>query len=219
MRRKLVWFVIVVLVAWWGYGHFSDTKKSHGSAIQITQVSVGRQDVPVLLSLPGIVVAYESASIKPQIDSQITAVSVHEGDAVVAGQLLFQLDDRALKAQIKQLEISVQKEKAQLESTRLEYERLQKLKESKAVLPADLENAKAAYRKKFAVFNATQANLESAYAELPYCKITTPIAGRAGAINGRVGSIVKATDTAALVTISGIHPIHVQFAIPQHDYE
>ncbi len=221
MRWKIIGGIAALAIAWWAYGAFfsgADKNKPQAPAVKIVQAKVTRQDVPVSISVPGNVIAYETVSIKSRIDSQITAVKFNDGDAVTAGQVLFQLDDRSLRAQIKQLEASVQKEKAQLEYARLQYERSQKLVETQSVSQAALDNNRAAYRSQLAVVNSIQASLENTRVQLSYCTITAPISGRAGTINVTLGNSVKAND-ATFVTINRISPIRVQFAIPERYYE
>ena len=47
-----------------------------------------------------------------------------------------------------------------------------------------------------------------------FCHITAPVDGIAGGLQSYVGNVVKAPDD-TLVTINQIHPIYVQFAIPE----
>ena len=220
--RWIIGLVVAALLGWWGYGAFfsnDNVKKTNAPTVKISEAIAKRQDVPIAVSVPGNVVAYETVSIKSRIDSQIVAVKFHDGDAVQAGQILFLLDDRALRAQLKQLEASVQKEKAQLVNTRLQYERAQKLVETQSVSQAALDNSQAAYRSQQAVVNSIEASLENTRVQLSYCTITAPISGRAGTINVTLGNSVKANDTQAFVTINRISPIRVQFAIPERYYE
>ncbi|NBX03825.1 MAG: efflux RND transporter periplasmic adaptor subunit, partial [Alphaproteobacteria bacterium] len=157
-------------------------------------------------------------NIKSRVDSQIVDVLFHDGDNVKQGQTLFKLDDRALLAQMKQLEANVQKEKAQLENDRLQYQRSQKLIATKAVSQSQLDTTKAAYESQTANVSATQASLDNTRVLLSYTAITAPISGRAGTINVTRGNNVKANDAQALVTINRVQPIRVQFAIPERYY-
>src|SRR5207253_2158436 len=134
------------------------------------------------------------------------------------GQVMFDLDDRAIKAQIEQLEAALQKEKAQLINTDLQYQRTLKLIKTHVVAQAQVDDAKAAYEGQLAQVNAAKANLDNARVQLTYATIKAPISGRTGTINVTRGNNVKANDTQALVTINQITPIRVQFAIPQRYY-
>jgi multidrug efflux system membrane fusion protein len=217
--RAILLLAITILAAWWGIIKFSggNKNKEPAPAIKVSVADVIRKDMPVSLSLPGNVVAYETVAVRSRIDSQVTEVKFADGDAVTQRQVLFILDDRSLKAQIKQLEANLQKEKSQLENTRLQYERAKNLILSKFVSQSQLDDAKAAFNAQLAVMEAAQANLDNTRVLLSYSTITAPISGRAGTINVTQGNNVKAND-ATMVTINQVKPIRVQVAVPENYY-
>lgn len=223
MRLKwIVTLVVAALAVWAAYGFFLEGNgkgKDKAPAVKVTLAPVLRQDVPLTVQLPGNVIAYETVSIKSRVDSQVTEVAFHDGDAVQQGQVLFKLDDRSIKAQISQMQADLQKQKAQLVANKLAFDRTKALIESKAVSPAQFDADKAAYESQLAAVASAQANLDNANVMLSYCVITAPITGRAGTINVTLGNNVKANDTQALVTINRVSPIRVQFAIPERYYE
>ncbi len=204
---------------WWTHGNSGSGNSGGAGAVRVSIATAERQDVPQRTSLVGTVVAYETVAVKSRLDSQITGVLFKDGDYVKEGQVLFELDDRWIKGQVKELEAAVQKEKAQLVNVRLQYERAQKLVKSNTVSQAQLDNARAAYEAQLAQVNSAQASRDSASVQLTYTIITAPISGRAGTINVTRGNTVKANDTQALVTINQVQPIRVQFAIPQRYYD
>jgi len=221
LKNKALYAVLVLaLIAWKTFTHFTAEKpKDAAPSVRVSVANAIRQDVPAELSLVGTVVAHETVAVKSRLDSQIVDVLFKDGENVKEGQVLFQLDDRALVSQKKELEAELQKEKAQLINTRLQYERAQKLVKSNTVSQSQMDQARANYEAQLAQVGATQANLDSTQVQLSYAKITAPISGRAGTINVTRGNNVKANDTAALVTINQVSPIRVQFAIPQRYYD
>ena len=218
------WIILIAVIAA-GYGAYiyisasGADKAKEVPAAHVSVAPVTRADVPLVISLVGNVIAYETVAIKSRLDSQIVDVKFHDGDNVTQGQVLFQLDDRSLNAQIKQLEADVSKEKAQLENAHLQYERTLALISTKAVSQAQVDNAKATYSAQAATVTATQANLDNTRVLSSYTTITAPITGRAGTINVTRGNNVKANDTQALVTINQVQPIRVQFALAEKYYE
>jgi len=224
--RKLLrnkWFYLVVLalaLAWWWLGGSGSATKAPAGAVSVTAAPVTRHDVPVQVALVGNVVAYETVAVKSRLDSQqIVAVPFHDGDYVKEGQVLFKLDDRAIRADIKQFEAALNKEKATLINDKLQYERMEKLVGNHVVSQMQFDDAKAAYDSQVAQVGVAQANLDNARVQLTYTTITAPISGRTGTINVTRGNNVKANDTQALVTINRISPIRLQFSIPQRYYE
>jgi RND family efflux transporter MFP subunit len=220
--RKIILLVVAtaaLALVWWKAGGESKDAKPVIAAIKVSVASAERRDVPVSVSLAGNVVAYETVAIKSRMDSQIVDVKFKDGEAVKEGQVLFLLDDRALKARFNQLTANVEKEKAQLKNARLQYERAQELVKNNFVSQAALDAAQAEYRSQLALVNSIKAQLDNTKVELSYCTITAPISGRAGTINVTLGNNVKANDAAPLVTINQISPIRVQFAIPERYYD
>src|SRR5262249_52901719 len=66
-----------------------------------------------------------------------------------------------------------------------------------------------------ATVNADRAAVENAKVQLDYATITAPISGRTGLLQVHPGNLVRAQDTAAIVTINRITPVYVSFAIPE----
>lgn len=220
LQNKWTYIAAGAAVAlWFGFGYSSGKDESNRS--EVVNVSVAkslRQDVPIRIPLVGTVVALESVVVKSRIDSQVIKVLFKDGDYVQEGQPLFELDDRAIKAQLSELQASVAKEKAQLVNLQRQYERAQKLLKTNVVSQAQVDEAKASYEAQLAQVEAAQATLDNAAVSLTYTTIHAPIGGRTGTINVTRGNNVKANDTQGLVTINRIDPIRVQFAIPQRYY-
>src|SRR6266446_6622692 len=57
--------------------------------------------------------------------------------------------------------------------------------------------------------------LDNATLNLEYCTIRSPIDGYPGKIQIQMGNLVKANDTLALVVINQVHPIYVNFSVPE----
>lgn len=80
---------------------------------------------------------------------------------------------------------------------------------------AAVESARANLQNAQAAVSAADAEVENAKVQLSYASIYAPSEGRLGKLNVNQGNLVKENDTNALVTISQIRPIYVEFSIPQ----
>jgi len=221
--RKLVVIVILGVLVWWAYHHFAAPADKPAApkapAVKVSVAPAKRANVPLTLQLAGNVIPYETVAVKSRLDSVVTEVAFHDGDHVAQGQVLFKLDDRSLKAQLSQLQATVQKEQAQLADLKLQFERAKLLVVNKAIAQAAYDTANAAYISQQAAVSEAQATLDNTKVLLSYTTITAPIEGRAGTINVTLGNNVKANDAQALVTINRVTPIRAQFAIPERYYE
>jgi len=169
-------------------------------------------------------------------------VSIHEGDNVKKGDLLFTIDPRQLDAQVNQAEANLAHDNAALHQAqanlrrdvsqekfaRLQAQRYAQLFERKAVSKQEAEQFQtdadmrhetvaadeAAIETAKAAAAADQAALDSAKVQLGYTRIYSPVDGRTGNLNVKEGNVVKATDV-ELITILRLEPIYVTFAIPE----
>lgn len=219
--KKMPLLLAAALLAgiWWYSTGTGKDKQSAQSAVNVTLATVTQQDIPILVHLVGNVVAYETVALKSRLDSQVKEVLFKNGDNVEEGQTLFELDDRQVRAQIAQFTASLSREKAQLVNAELQYTRAQQLRKTQVVAQAQVDEAKAMFEAQQALVGAAQANLENAEILLSYTHVTAPISGRTGTINVTRGNTVKANDTTPLVVINQIRPIRVQTSIPERYYE
>lgn len=98
------------------------------------------------------------------------------------------------------------------------------LRQTVAASRAAVENTRAGIRASRAAVESARAAVgvsgaavESARLNLEYCAIRSPMEGRTGSLVIQKGNIVKANDTVPLVVIHQIHPIYVNFSVPEQD--
>ncbi|MEK0178342.1 efflux RND transporter periplasmic adaptor subunit [Microcoleus anatoxicus] len=85
------------------------------------------------------------------------------------------------------------------------------IQNAEAVVKGDL----AAIQNAEAVVKADEGSLKNAEALLSYTKIYAPMAGLAGDILVTEGNVVQPSNNTALVKISQINPIQVEFSVPE----
>lgn len=216
LKNKRLWIAALVAAAgWWWFSGNSAGDGNKKPPVPVRVATAEQKDVPLALKNVGTVVTNDSVAVKSRIDSQVMEVTFKDGDYVEKGALLFLLDDRTLKARLNELEANVERDKAQLNNLRLQYERMQSLTGKNFESQAALDNAKAAYDAARASAGASEAAMENIKVQLEYTRITAPISGRTGTINITVGNTVKANDTQPMVTINQVKPIRVQVSLPQ----
>jgi len=175
-----------------------------------------KMTVPFVARAPGLVIPSETVAVHSRIDSQVMEVHFKEGDMVDAGQLLFTLDDRAVNADFKRQQATLDTLQAELNNARRQFERARKLAAGGFESTAELDKARADFEGAEARTAATRAEIERLQVMIGYARITAAIKGRAGAITATVGNTVKANDAAEpLVVINSVSPILVRFGLPQ----
>ena len=166
------------------------------------------------LTVLGTVTPLQSVAVRPRVDGQITAVLFHEGDTVRAGQPLFRLDDRAVRATMAQNHATLASAQATREQAAADLKRSQALIASGFVSKATIEVKQAAADTAAASIAGAQAAIKAAETSLSYLVVRAPVAGRTGEINFKVGATVRIADAQPLVTVNQLSPILVRFAVP-----
>ncbi|MBM3468846.1 MAG: efflux RND transporter periplasmic adaptor subunit [Alphaproteobacteria bacterium] len=187
--------------------------------IPVKVASITRQNVENTLNILGTVRPFEMVAIKSRIDSQIMHVGFQNGENVQVGDTLFVLDDRVLKAQLRQLTADLGRYKAELDRATRQLQRDKKLSTSGYSSQATFDASKSTYETALANIDSTEAQIENIKTQLDFTVIKAPISGRVGTINVTLGNTVKANDTLPLVIINHMSPIGVKAPVPQRYYQ
>ena len=214
--KRLLVLVLVLLIAGGTAKYFWPVEKPEVKA-QVQTVStfvVQQKDFPVVVDSTGSTVAVNVVDIRPQVTNVVSKVHIKDGQMVKAGDVLFSLDDRADRA-------NFEKAKAAADDAQRQYERSVELLRQNFISQGAVDTAKANAQATLAAANAAQAALS-------YDTIRSPITGRAGIINVFVGALVQPGNTVststtatatttqgAMVTITQLDPINVQFTVPE----
>ena len=192
----------------------AEAKKS-APAVPVLVGKVVQKTMPLRLHAIGNVETVASVAIKSRVDGQIIATQVRDGQDVVRGALLFQLDPKPFQAQLEQAQANLAHDEAQLEYLRGQEQRYQDLLKQNFVSREGYAQVAANFHGAQASVNADKAAIEQARINLGYTTIRSPINGRAGKVMLTEGNMVKANDTVALVVINQIAPIYVSVAVPE----
>ncbi|MFD2249835.1 multidrug efflux system membrane fusion protein [Pseudochelatococcus lubricantis] len=227
-RRRGRWIVGILLLAIAGGGYAMRDRLIPGkplpakaattpATIPITAVLAASRDLPISRSGLGTVTPLNQVDVKVRVDGQIQKIAFTEGQDVKAGDLLAEVDPRPYQAQLAQAQATLQKDMAQLANSRKEEGRATRLSTLGAGSSQASDTAKAQVAINEALIAGDQAAIDTAKLNLAFATVTAPIAGRAGLKQANEGAIIHANDAAGLVTITQLHPIAVQFSLPQDD--
>jgi multidrug efflux system membrane fusion protein len=184
-------------------------------AIPVTVATVAQQLVPFRIQAIGNVEAYSTVAVKARVDGQIVEVGFKEGEEVRKGQVLFKIDPRPYEAALRQAEANALRDTAASEQARSQERRYQDLLEKNFVSKEAYAQIRTNATTAEATARASQAVLDNAKLNVEYCTIIAPIEGYAGKIQIQLGNLVKANDVNPLVVVNQVHPIYVNFAVPE----
>jgi multidrug efflux system membrane fusion protein len=224
MRRVLPAVLLIALLGsvYYFRGLFFD-KGDAGSVRAAASQPVMVDDVvamsaPIQVTAIGSVQAIATVMVKSRIDGQIAQVHFKEGQEVKEGDLLFTLDDRALRAQLAQIEATLERDRASLQRAKLEVTRQSGLANRGVASAQKFEDVETSLAVLEATVRADEAAVENAHVNLDYASILAPIDGRTGSVTLKKGNLVKATELSSqipLVTISQLRPIYASFTVPE----
>ena len=182
----------------------------------VTVARAVAQDVPVYIDAVGKTVAREVVSVQPQVSGRITQIHFADGANVKIGDLLFTIDPRPYQAQLNQAEANVAQAEAALSLAKVNFARVEKVNDPRAVSRQDFDARKSAVETAEATLKQNRAAVENARLNLEYCTIRSPINGRAGQRAVDVGNVVSANNGSLLV-IQRLDPIYADFTVTESE--
>ena len=168
--------------------------------VAVKVVTLSPQSVSITTDLPGRMVPYRVADIRPQVSGVILKRMFVEGTDVKENQQLYQIDPALYQA-------AYDSAAATAESARLQAERYKPLAEANAVSKQDYDNAVATAAQ-------NKASAETAHINLVYTRLLSPISGRIGRSSVTEGALVTANQATALATVQQLDPIYVDVTQP-----
>lgn len=225
LRAVLISFLLSA--AFTGCRH--EAQDVHASAtvtgLQIAEVRAAQ--ISDAAPIVGTVEAKESASLSAQVIGRVTAVLVHEGEAVRAGQVLVRIDDAQARAGVDHAQSSVAAAEHYLDAAKSQaalaastLARYQVLREQKSVSPQEFDEVSRRSEEASAQLAAAQANLEAQKASAGsagtlagYSTITAPFAGLVTARHVDPGAL--ASPGVALVDIDRAGPLQLVVSVDE----
>ena len=197
-----------------------DAKGGGPRSASIVSATATTADFPIRRYAIGFVSSPSVVNINARVSSQIVSIDVKDGQMVKPGDVLFQLDDRALKAQLAKDQAQLTKDQAMLVSAQADLQRAKDLVAKQAGTQQTYDQALAAQKAAAATIDADKATIEADTVQLSYATITAPISGRLGAVNVSVGDLVTTSNgnsgnSTPLVTITQMDPLQVNFTLPE----
>ena len=185
--------------------------------IPVIAATVAQEDVPIYLDGLGTVTAFNTVTVKPQVEGRLDKVVFREGQEVKKGDLLAQIDPRPFRAKLHQAEAALARDRALLRGHKLALDRFLALQKDGLATQTQVDDARAAADQDTATLQSDQALIEGARLDVDYARITAPADGVTGVRLIDAGNVVRAGDTTGLVVIAEVDPIAVLFTLPQDD--
>jgi membrane fusion protein, multidrug efflux system len=181
--------------------------------VPVSVESARREATPIYLSAIGTVQAFNTVSVKTQVDGQITKVLFQEGQDVKAGDTLAIIDPRRYQARLDQQIAMRMRDEALLKGAQLDFDRYVELVRKGYASQQQVDQQEAQVGQyKGSVLN-DEAQIEYARTQLGFTNIDSPIDGRVGIRQVDIGNFVRAAEGATIVVITQLRPISVIFTV------
>lgn len=157
-------------------------------AITVRSIEVRAEPLRVTITAVGTVEPENRVVVAAQEAGLVTALHVREGDTVAAGEVVVELDDRELRAQLAE-------ERARLVEAEAQWGRASQLIADGLITQADADSAKATYQ-------VSKARVEALETRLSFTQVTAPVAGVVTVRHVELGDLVAA-NTAVVELAAG----------------
>jgi RND family efflux transporter MFP subunit len=165
---------------------------------------------------PGTVAALNQNDLRAQVTGYINGIYFKDGEHVVQGQKLYDIDKQQYQASLDQAIANLNVTKANLAKAQQDADRYAGLLKQDAVAKqvydhavADLESAKMQ-------MEAANSSVRNAQTTVKYSTIYAPFTGTIGISQVKIGALVTANQT-LLNTISSDDPMAVDLAVDQRE--
>ena len=223
--------VALAIVA--GVVAFSVTRDSR-NRVPVQIQKVGRRDLLSVVSASGEVKPKRFVDVSANVSGRITQLLVKEGDAVRRGQVLARIDSTRLAAGERQSAAAVQaagadaeRAEADLEASRLSYERSKKMHAETLISDQAFEQAQAELKRKEAALNALRrrvaqqaAGLESNRDDLEKTIVVSPMDGMVTSLKKEEGEVVigaQSFQPTVIMTVGDLSSFEVEVMVDETD--
>lgn len=180
--------------------------------VAVIQVAPGA--LAIADELPGRVVAFRVAEIRPQVGGIIQRRMFEQGSEVRAGQPLFQINPSTFTADANTAAATLRRSQATYNRAQTQAGRLKPLVEADAISRQSYDDAVAARNEAAADVAQNQAALQRRKIDVGYATVRSPITGRIDQANMTEGALAVAGDAAPLATVQQIDRVYVDVRQP-----
>lgn len=219
MKKKLIIILGVVVVGGGLYALNASQSGEKGRSVLTESVFSGA--IEQVVAATGRVVPPTEVKISANISGRITNIAVKEGDAVIKGQLLVQLDRDRYKFAVRKARASKNEAGARLKTAQLDWDRKQELYTRKLISTQEYDDSQARHETARYALEQMVANLQQVDDNLDECTIHSPIDGIVTNLTAKQGeNVVIGTMNnpgTVIMTVSDLSVIEIEAEVDETD--
>ncbi len=179
---SLAAIVVLLLMIAWMAGLLGEKIQPGTNTVMQTNTGepfiVKATEVIIIENVPASVEATQATLISSRLMARISAVGVRAGDIVSKGDLLIELENADIDAQVQQAQARIRAISARLKEAKQNLDRVRELQAGGVMSIADLDKAQANHETLLAELSGARQSLEAATTALSYTEIVAPFDGR-----------------------------------------
>jgi len=183
-------------------------------AVDVFTIHAPKEEA-LVFTYPGKSISSQSVVIKARANGILQKKFFTEGEKVKEGDTLYNIEPESYEAAVAVAKAAFQAQEVSFQKTSKEWERIKSLFDNGAASEYEKDTAFFANETAKASLNSAKAALQTASINLERTHVKATLTGIAGMKYVDVGTLV--TDGTALVEITQIDPLHVEFSIPDID--
>jgi len=208
--------------------------RDNQSKVKVQTQKVARQDLTSAVSASGEVKPKKYVNVSANVSGRITRLLVKEGDVVKKGQLLAQIDSTRFEADTRQSQAALDSSRAELDRTladlqasRLAFERTQRMFKEKVISDQAMDQAEAELKVKQALveaqrkrINQLEAALASNQDTLEKATVPAPMDGVITSLQKEEGEVVigaQSFQPTILMTVADLSVMEVEVMVDETD--
>lgn len=187
--------VVAVGAGIWYWKHADDKE------VQYQSVAVTRGEITQVVTASGTLNPVTNVTVGSQISGIILTLSADFNTRVTNGQVVAQLDPATYKANVASAEGDLANATANLELSRVDFNRAEELSKAQLIAKSDYDKAVATLHQAEAAVKMKEASLQRAQVDLSRCTIYAPVDGIVISRSVDVGQTVAASLSAPTIFI------------------
>ena len=176
MKKKYLYYgsaIILVILGILGFTFFRSAEQTYS----FETAKVGKGTIANNITATGTLEAIKTVSVGTQVSGVIEKITVDFNSQVKKGQLLAQLDETPLLAQLDQSKASVDQAESQVKYMKATFDRYKALIQKKLIAQTDYDLAEYNYNNSLASLKNAKSVYDKNKINLAYARIYSPIDG------------------------------------------
>lgn len=202
-------FLIILIILYIDRGSSKISSKNNAISVLASKSEI--KVVPIYIAAIGTVSSNYTANIQAQVSGRILKVNFMDGQKVKKNDVLVEIDPSLYKAQVKQYEGQLARDKALLDNALIDLQRYKELWKENSISNQTLATQVALVDQYKGTVKMDEGYLDSALVNLDFCNIKAPFDGEMGIALLKVGTLVDSSSNIAVINVRD--PISVLFNV------